>query len=97
MTDTEKADNPDYETPGGYLKTNTYHEAWAEFWRDTTQDVRDRFLSLPHFDAAKFLDITGIDVTTKQETIEIEGVKYTLAEVKDALTRTALDDIGGEE
>jgi hypothetical protein len=61
MTDEEKREFPTYKTTGGYLKTISYKEAWAVFWRKTSEDNKQKFLSLPNFDAAIFKEITGIE------------------------------------
>ena len=85
MTDQEKKDNPTFHTCLGYLKTYTYEEAWANFWRDTDEDNRKKFLALPNFDADIFKEITGIDVDQKTicagKIVEIDGKKYKLQEV----------------
>jgi hypothetical protein len=65
MTDGEKKANPQFSTPGGYLKKYEWKEAWANFWRDTDEGNRKKFLALPNFDSKVFKEITGIDVDTK--------------------------------
>ena len=63
MTDAEKADNPQYEILGGYLKE--YPEpryAFSEWWDDLTEDERDVIKAIPNFDADKWYQITGIDL-----------------------------------
>ena len=76
MTPAEKKSHTEHVTTGGYLKTYTYHEAWANFWALTPDDNKARFLALPNFDAAIFLGITGIDVRTKDtHLICIDGVQ----------------------
>lgn len=62
MTNWEKKYNPEFYVQGGYLKTYEYKDAWANFWRDTTEENRQKFLKLPNFDGDIFLEITGIDV-----------------------------------
>ncbi len=78
MTDDEKKADPQFFVRGGYLKTFTYEEAWANYWRDTDEEDRQRVLNLPNFDAKVFKDITGIDVETKEskQTINIGGTEY---------------------
>ena len=83
MTDDEKKANPEHETCGGYLKTFGYKEAWSNFWKDTTEDNRQKFLNLPNFDATIFKEITGIDVAAKpiiasgtEVKVEINGQTY---------------------
>lgn len=73
MTNKEKEDNPSYKTIGGFIKRVKYKEAWAIFWRRTTEENRQRFLALPNFDADIFLEITGIDVRKKEQEIDIDG------------------------
>jgi hypothetical protein len=87
MTDEEKEANPEYDIRKGYLKTFDYKEAWANFWKDTDEENRRKFLALPNFDANVFKDITGIDVLDTSDVIEIEGKKYTISEIKKALGR----------
>ena len=84
MTDEEKKADPQFYVRQGYLKIFTYKEAWANFWRDTDEENRKKFLALPNFDAAVFKDITGIDVESK-ETITIGGILYDKAEVEQRL------------
>ena len=71
MTDEEKKANPGYETRKGYLKTFTYKEAWANFWRDTDKENKQKFLSLPNFDKNIFKEITGIDTETNDKKKEL--------------------------
>jgi hypothetical protein len=84
MTDKERSEVEGWETMGGYLKTLDFKEACQTWWRENPSEHK-RFLDLPGFDAEIFKDITGIDVDEKPETIEIEGKKYTVAEIKKAL------------
>jgi hypothetical protein len=84
MTDEEKKADPQFFVRGGYLKTYTYEEAWANYWRDTDEEDRQRVLNLPNFDPEVFKSITGIDIKQKQQTIEISGKTY---EVSDELTK----------
>jgi hypothetical protein len=67
MTDEEKIASPEFHTRGGYLKTYTWQEAWANYWKDTTEEDRQKVLSLPNFDSAIFKEITGIHVATNQK------------------------------
>ena len=78
MTDEEKKLVEGWEQRGGYLKTLSYKKAWAEGWRNATQEQKDWYKSLPNFDKTIFASITGIDLKEEQpkETIEIDGVKY---------------------
>ena len=63
MTDTEKAENPQYEILGGYLKEYPEpHYAFSEWWDALTEDERDAIKAIPNFDADKWYQITGIDL-----------------------------------
>ncbi len=67
MTAVEKKENPKAETTEGYLKQFTYKEAWSNFWKETDEENRQKFLNLPNFDAEIFKDITGIEVNGKSK------------------------------
>ena len=68
MTDDEKRDNPKFFVSGGYLKTNTYKEAFRKSWDSASREERNKILSLPNFDAEIFLEISGIDVRKELKT-----------------------------
>ena len=83
MTAEEKITQKDFHVRGGYLKKFTWAEAWANYWRDTSDQDRKRVMALPNFDAGIFFEITGIDVRKKEvtcegKTVEIDGRKYKL-------------------
>ena len=59
-TDEEKAADPEKERIGGYLKVNTYEEAWAKWWVDLSEEDRKTIQGIPNFDPEIFKDITGI-------------------------------------
>ena len=63
MTDEEKAEHPEAETTGGYLKDRTTADNARKWWAGLSADDRNVILSLPNFDAAIFKEITGIDVS----------------------------------
>jgi hypothetical protein len=90
MTDEEKKAEPNFSVMGGYLKTFTWEEAWANYWRDTDEEDRQKVLNLPNFDATIFKEITGIDVEAKNrpETINIGGKEY---QVTKELTKALKD------
>ena len=71
MTDEEKKADPQFYVRQGYLKTFTYKEAWANFWKDTDEENRKKFLALPNFDAQVFKGITGIDVSGNGKKAEL--------------------------
>ena len=84
MTIEEKKAEPEFHVRQGYLKTFTWEEAWANYWRDSDGEEKQKVLNLPNFDATIFREITGIDVEVfkEPETIEIGGQVY---EVSDEL------------
>ena len=60
MTDLEKQEHPEYKTTGGYLKTYTYKQAWANLWKRLSKDEKQAIKNLPNFDKKVFKKITGI-------------------------------------
>lgn len=68
MTKEEKKEIDGWEEMGGYLKTMTYKEAWAEYWDRASSDDKKWFQSLPNFDSNIFKEITGIDVKDRTDT-----------------------------
>ena len=62
MTDEEKAEHPEAQTTGGYLKKRTTKDNARKWWAELDEDDRHLIFSLPNFDAAIFKEITGIDV-----------------------------------
>ena len=62
MTDEEKAEHPEAQTTGGYLKKRTTEDNAQKWWDGLNEDDRHLIFSLPNFDAAIFKEITGIDV-----------------------------------
>ena len=64
MTPEEKTENPNHAHIGGFLqkRETPLREVFPSAWEKMDNDTRQRFLSLPNFDAEKFLAITGVDV-----------------------------------
>ena len=62
MTDDEKEGHPEHETTGGYRKTRTLKEAWAEALKDLSDEDRKMILALPNYDPDIFEEITGVRV-----------------------------------
>ena len=96
MTKEEKEQHSEYKTTGGYIKKYGYKEAWANFWRDTSEENRQKFLNLPNFSWEIFTSITGItpqtdekitgiDVEQSEEQIEIDGKRFSVDTIKNAL------------
>jgi hypothetical protein len=84
MTDEEKKSDPEFYVRGGYLKTYTWEEAWANYWRDSDDEEKQKVLNLPNFSWDVFTEITGIDVeqpkTTNPPEITFDGATYVLKE-----------------
>jgi PKD repeat protein len=99
MTEYEKTTNQSYKTTGGFLRKQdaTVQELFPIAWSKLNIDVKKQFLSLPNFDADKFLKCTGVDVrldvelypkskielitTEEVQTVVIGGKTYKLVEV----------------
>lgn len=79
MTDAEKLEQKDFDVREGYLKTYTWEEAWANYWRDCDKEEKQRVLNLPNFCPEIFKKITGIDVSKE---VSCDGKRYELKEVK---------------
>lgn len=62
MTDEEKAEHPEHETTGGYLKMLNRPECGQIWWDGLSECERDVIRGLPNFDAAIFEQCTGIKV-----------------------------------
>lgn len=56
----EEKDTEDKKALGGYLKTYTYKEACANWWKAMTEENKNVIMSMPNFDKDVFYDITGI-------------------------------------
>lgn len=62
MSDEEKADNPSYETTGGYLKVLDNSECAQLWWDGLEADKKEIIESIPNFDSDIFEQCTGIKV-----------------------------------
>ena len=62
MADEEKAEHPEAETTGGYLKELDNSECAVIWWRSLNQRQKNVIMAIPNFDKAIFKEITGIDV-----------------------------------
>ena len=80
MTDEEKESNPTYKTTGGFIKKLEYKEAWAVFWRKTSESNKKKVLSLPNFSWEVFTSITGIKpdqaIDGTNDIITLNGKRY---------------------
>lgn len=61
-TDKEKQSDPKKKLIEGYLKTYTYKEACANWWKELTKENKEIIMQIPNFDKEIFKEITGIDV-----------------------------------
>jgi hypothetical protein len=89
MTDQDKKDSPGYTETGGCLKTLGYKEAWKIAWEELDQGKKNWFLNLPNFDATIFEEITGINVDAPENMIEVDGKKWSVSTIKEALRNHA--------
>jgi hypothetical protein len=88
MSEEEKEAHPSHKTTGGYLKVYEYKEAFMKSWDNAPVEDREKLFKLPRFNPEVFKEISGIDVyAEKEETINIDGVEYTLSEIKQALKK----------
>ena len=62
MTEEEKAEHPEYEIAGGYLKVCDITDCWKEWWNNLDEEEKEIIKNIPNFDAEKFYKITGIRV-----------------------------------
>lgn len=62
MSEQEKADHPEAETTGGYLKVLDKPECGQNWWRGLSDREKSIVKAIPNFDKAIFKEITGIDV-----------------------------------
>ena len=62
MTDKEKAEHPESETTGGFLKKVKPDKTPQEWWNALSEYDKKEALNLPNFDAEIFKEITKIDV-----------------------------------
>ena len=62
MTDEEKAEHPEAETTGGYLKVLDNSECAVIWWRGLSNRQKAIITAIPNFDKAIFKEITGIDI-----------------------------------
>lgn len=65
MTDEEKAEHPEAETTGGYLKELDNSECALIWWRGLNDRKKAIITALPNFDKAIFKELTGVDVDMK--------------------------------
>ena len=68
MTDEEKAEHPEHETTGGYLKILDEKDCAQIWWNGLSEYNRDIIRNLPNFDADKFEQCTGIKLDTEADT-----------------------------
>lgn len=62
MSDEEKAEHPEHETTGGYLKIRDNTDCYSNWWKRLSEKDKNIVKSIPNFDAEKFYQITGIKI-----------------------------------
>ena len=99
MTDQEKKDNPSYQTTWGYLKVHDYKEAFLDSWNNADPEDRMRIKELPNFCPKKFKEISGIDISLCETSIqgideikdgireELENIKLFISKIEKGLNR----------
>jgi hypothetical protein len=60
MTKEEKKNVSTWSQMGGYLKTLSYKDAWAEAWPKASDDFKKWVKGLPNFSPEIFENITGL-------------------------------------
>ena len=64
-TQAEKDTDPDKALIGGYLKTYSYKEAWANWYKTADSKTIAKIKDLPNYDPDVFMEITGLDWRNK--------------------------------
>ena len=62
MTDEKRAEHPEAEVTGGYLKESHDSKTVQDWWDTLSEEQKKVIKSLPNFDAKIFKEITGIEV-----------------------------------
>ena len=62
MTDEKRAEHPEAEVTGGYLKESHDSKTVQDWWDTLSEEQKKIIKSLPNFDAEIFKEITGIEV-----------------------------------
>lgn len=62
MTDMEKSGHPEYSITGGYLRVTKDKSAPQKWFDSLSNNDKMAIMSIPNFDAEKFMMCTGIDV-----------------------------------
>ena len=78
MTDEEKENISGWSEMDGYLKSQSYQDAWKEGWANASQEFKDWVKNLPHFNPELFEKITSIK-------FESEVKEMTVSEINKAL------------
>ena len=60
MSEEEKAEHPEHETLGGYIKTVDFKTACAMMWDKLDDEEKQAVRDIPNFDSKVFEEITGI-------------------------------------
>lgn len=84
MTDEEKIKYPSHTTTGGFLRIQDtkIQDVFPKEWAKMDNETKQKFLSLPNFDAQKFFECTGVDVHQKKSTVTIKLADGTMIQIE---------------
>lgn len=72
MTFFEKEDHPEHKEIDGYNKIHDFSYGAERWWKSLDLDEKSIIKNIPNFDAKKFKEITGIDVSLDDNTERID-------------------------
>ena len=75
MAETEKSANPDHSVTGRHPRRVSMHDAYQKAWDESDRDV-DAVRAMPGFDYEVWLEITGVELSSVEDSIVVEGVTY---------------------
>ena len=67
--------------PCGHIRVLSYKDAWKKMWNELSNEDKNFFFTLPHFNAEIFEKITGINpeiktLSGKEVEVKLDGVTY---------------------
>jgi len=78
MTDEEKENISGWSEMDGYLKSQSYQDAWKEGWANASQEFKDWVKNLPHFNPELFEKITGIKFESEVKEMTVSEINKVL-------------------
>ena len=66
-TEDEKKNSPIRQAIGGYLKSYTFKEACANWWKNMSGEDKALIQHIPNFNKEIFKEITGIDLDGEEQ------------------------------